>query len=130
MNSVNRIMLIGRLGADPELRDTDAGKVLTFSLATTEKWTDREGTPREKTEWHRVAFWKQKAAEQLARMLFKGGRAFVEGTLRTREFRDRDGNKRTTTEVHADYIIALDRQPRQSDPNEGGSYADDDPIPF
>ena len=130
MNSLNRVMLIGRLGADPDLRDTRAGKVLTFRMATADSWTDRQsGQRQERIEWHRVVFWK-KTAEQLARILHKGGRAFVEGTLRTREWQDRDGNKRTTTEIHADYIIGLDRKPRQSDPNEGGSYADDDPIPF
>lgn len=129
MNSVNRIMLIGRLGADPELRDTDAGKVLTFSLATTEKWTDREGTPREKTEWHRVAFWKQKAAEQLARMLFKGGQVYVEGSLRTRAWKDKTGQKRSLVEVQADYILALEKAPRRA-AEEGGFDDADDPIPF
>src|SRR5690606_25402440 len=128
--SVNKVMLLGRLGADPELRFTAEGNpILSFRMATTEAWTDRSGQKNEKTEWHRVVFWK-KTAEQLARILLKGGRAFVEGTLRTREWQDRDGSKRTTTEIHADYIIAVDRKPRQSDPNERGSYADDDPIPF
>ena len=128
--SVNKVMLLGRLGADPELRFTAEGKpILSFRMATTEVWTDRSGRKQERTEWHRVVFWK-KTAEQLARILHRGGRAFVEGTLRNREWHDRDGTKRITTEVHADYIIALDRKPRQPDPYEGGSYADDDEIPF
>lgn len=126
--SVNKVMLLGRLGADPELRFTAEGKpILSFRMATTEAWTDRGGQKQERTEWHRIVFWK-KTATQLAEILHKGGRAFVEGTLRTREWQDRDGNKHTTTEVHADYVIALDR--RKSDPDEGGSYANDDDIPF
>jgi len=131
MISVNKVMLLGRLGADPELRYSAEGNpILTFRMATTEAWTDRSGRKQERTEWHRVVFWK-KTATQLAEILHKGGRAFVEGTLRNREWHDRDGTKRTTTEVHADYIIAVDRKPRQSDPYEGGSYADDDDeIPF
>lgn len=130
MNCVNKVMLIGRLGADPELRfSTNGNAVLSFRMATTKTWLDRNGQKQERTEWHRVVFWK-KTAEQLEKLLHKGGRVFVEGELRTREWQDRDGNKRTTTEVHADYIIALERKPRQSDPDEGGSYADDDPVPF
>ena len=128
--SVNKVMLLGRLGADPELRFSAEGNpILSFRMATTESWIDRSGQKHERTEWHRVVFWK-KAATQLAEILHKGGRAFVEGTLRNREWHDRDGIKRTITEVHADYIIALDRQPRQSDPNEGERYANDDYIPF
>lgn len=130
MISVNKVMLLGRLGADPELRYSAEGNpILTFRMATTEAWTDRSGQKQERTEWHRIVFWK-KTATQLAEILHKGGRAFVEGTLRHREWQDRDGTKRTTTEVHADYIIAVDRKPKQSDLDEGGSYADDDEIPF
>jgi len=130
MISVNKVMLLGRLGADPELRYSAEGNpILTFRMATTEAWTDRSGRKQERTEWHRIVFWK-KTATQLAELLHKGGRAFVEGTLRHREWQDRDGTKRTITEVHADYIIAVDRKPRQSDLDEGGSYADDDEIPF
>ena len=130
MSSVNKVMLLGYLGADPELRFTAEGKpILSFRMATKEAWTDRGGQKQERKEWHRVVFWK-KTSEQLARLLHRGGRAFVEGTLRTREWQDRDGNKRTTTEVHADYTIALDRKPKQSEPEEGGFDDADDPIPF
>jgi len=128
--SVNKVMLLGRLGADPELRFSAEGNpILSFRMATTESWIDRSGQKHERTEWHRVVFWK-KAATQLAEILHKGGRAFVEGTLRNREWHDRDGTKRTITEVHADYIIAVDRKPKHSDLDEGERYANDDFIPF
>ena len=130
MNSVNSVTLLGRLGADPELRfSTNGNAVLSFRMATTKTWLDRNGQKQERTEWHKVVFWK-KTAEQLAHILHKGGRVFVEGELRTREWQDRDGSKRTTTEVHADYIIALDRKPKQYEPEEGGFDDADDPIPF
>lgn len=130
MSSVNKVTLLGRLGADPELRFTEEGNpILSFRMATTEAWTDRGGQKQERTEWHRVVFWK-KTAVQLAHILHKGGRAFLEGKLRIREWQDRDGKKRATPEVHADYIIALDRKPKQSEPEEGGFDDADDPIPF
>ena len=100
MASVNRVIILGRLGQDPELRYTPNGAaVCTFSLATTDFSTDREGNRQEFTEWHRVVVW-NKQAENCAKYLAKGRVAYVEGKLRTRSWEDKNtGQKRYATEV-------------------------------
>ncbi len=99
--SVNKVILLGRLGQDPELKYTPGGApVCNFSLATTEAWTDKSGQKQEKTEWHRVVVW-GKLAELCNQYLAKGRQAFVEGRLQTRSWDDKDGNKRYTTEINA-----------------------------
>jgi single-strand DNA-binding protein len=99
--SVNKVILLGRLGQDPELKYTPGGAaVCNFSLATTESWTDKGGQKQEKTEWHRVVVW-GKLAELCNQYLSKGRQAFVEGRLQTRAWDDKDGNKRYTTEIMA-----------------------------
>lgn len=128
MNSVNKVTLLGRLGADPELRfSTNGNAVLSFRMATTKTWLDRNGQKQERTEWHRVVFWK-KTAEQLEKLLHKGGRVFVEGELRTQEW-ERDGQKQRATEVHADTIIAIDRRPKAQEERKEFEEAYDE-IPF
>jgi single-strand DNA-binding protein len=107
MGSVNKVILVGNLGRDAEMRFTPGGQpVATFSLATTEQWNDREGQRQEKTEWHRIVLW-GKQAESLQQYLVKGKQIFVEGRLQTREWQDKDGNKRSTTEIKADRITLL-----------------------
>jgi len=102
---LNRVMLLGNLGADPELRMTQGGQaVLKLRLATTETYLDRNRARQERTEWHSVVIW-GKRAEALAKILTKGSRIFVEGGLRTSSYDDRDGNKRYRTEVVATNII-------------------------
>ena len=107
MGSVNKVILVGNLGRDSELRYTPGGAaVATLNLATTEVWNDRNNQRQEKTEWHRVVLW-GKQAESLQEYLTKGKQIYVEGRLQTRQWDDKDGNKRYTTEIKADRITLL-----------------------
>ena len=107
MGSVNKVILVGNLGRDAEVRYTSGGTaVATLSLATTDVWTDKGGQRQEKTEWHRVVLW-GKTAETLQEYLLKGRQIYVEGRLQTRQWDDRDGNKRYTTETRADRVVLL-----------------------
>jgi single-strand DNA-binding protein len=102
---LNRVMLLGNLGADPELRMTNGGQaVLKLRLATSETYLDRNKVRQERTEWHSVVVW-GKRAEALAKILAKGSRIFIEGGIRTSSYDDKDGNKRYRTEVVANNII-------------------------
>ena len=102
---LNRVMLLGNLGADPELRMTSGGQaVLKLRLATSETYVDKNRQRQERTEWHNVVIW-GKRAEALAKILTKGTRIFVEGGLRTSSYEDRDGNKRYRTEVVSSNIL-------------------------
>ena len=102
---LNRVMLLGNLGADPELRMTNGGQaVLKLRLATSETYLDRNKVRQERAEWHSVVVW-GKRGEALAKILAKGSRIFVEGGLRTSSYDDKDGNKRYKTEVVANNII-------------------------
>jgi single-strand DNA-binding protein len=107
MASVNKVILIGNLGRDPELRYTAGGQpVATFSVATNERWNDREGKPQERTEWHRIVVW-GKQGENCANYLAKGRTVYIEGRLQTREWEDKEGLKRQTTEVVAQTVQFL-----------------------
>ncbi len=107
MGSVNKVILVGNLGRDSELKYTPSGAaVATLNLATTEVWNDRNSQRQEKTEWHRVVLW-GKQAESLQEYLTKGKQIYVEGRLQTRQWDDKDGNKRYTTEIKADRITLL-----------------------
>jgi single-strand DNA-binding protein len=107
MGSVNKVILVGNLGRDAELRFTAGGAaVSTLNLATTEVWNDKQGQKQEKTEWHRIVLW-GKQAESLQEYLVKGKQIYVEGRLQTRQWDDKDGNKRYTTEIKADRITLL-----------------------
>ena len=107
MGSVNKVILVGNLGRDAELRYTPGGAaVATLNLATTEVWNDKGGQRQEKTEWHRIVLW-GKQAESLQEYLTKGKQIYVEGKLQTRQWDDKDGNKRYTTEIKADRITLL-----------------------
>lgn len=108
MSSVNRVILIGRLGKDPELRYTPNGSpVARFSLATSENWTDKGGEKQERTQWHNIVAW-NKLAEICNQYLVKGKQVFIEGRIETREYNDRDGNKRRITEIIARDMVMLD----------------------
>lgn len=103
MQGVNKVILIGRLGQDPELRVTPSGQqVCTLSLATSESWT-KDGNKEERTEWHRVILW-GKSAENASKYLKKGSGAYIEGKLQTRSWDDKEGQKRYTTEIIASSI--------------------------
>jgi single-strand DNA-binding protein len=108
--SVNKAILIGNLGADPEVRYMPSGQpVCNFNLATNEQWTDREGQRQERTEWHRVVVFGRQA-ELCKEYLSKGRQAYIEGRIQTREWEDRDGNRRWTTEVVAQIVRFLGRR--------------------
>ncbi len=105
--SVNKVLLIGRLGNNPEIRYTNTGTaVANFNLATSESWNDKTGQKQERTEWHRVVVW-GKLAELCEKYLAKGRQCFVEGRLQTRSWDDKDGNKRYTTEIVANTVQFL-----------------------
>ncbi len=149
MASLNKVMLIGNLGRDPEIRYTpDGSPVANFSLATTDYWTDKNGTRQERTEWHNIVAW-TRLADLSKRFLSKGRQVYVEGRLRTREWTDRDGNKRRTTEVIASQMVLLGARgesteqqaqtagPQQTPPSNGDAEPGieergitDDDLPF
>lgn len=116
--SVNKVILVGNLGKDPELRYTPSGAaVATFSLATTERYKDRDGNRQEKTEWHNIVAWRQ-LAEICGKFLHKGKQVYIEGRIQTRSYDDRDGNKRYITEIVADQMQMLGRAGEEG----GGGY--------
>ncbi len=105
--SVNKAILVGRLGADPEVRYTQSGQaVANFNVATDETYTDKSGQRQEKVEWHRVVAW-ARLAELCGEYLRKGREVYVEGRIETREWTDRDGNRRWTTEIKANTVKFL-----------------------
>lgn len=141
---VNRVILVGNLGKDPEIRFTPNGRALCkFSLATSEKWTDNDGNKQERTEWHNVVVW-GKAAEACGQYLSKGSKAYVEGSIHTRQYDDKDGNRRYITEINARDVKFMgggaERSQRPAEPPEGsddggapgwtGVPPGDDDIPF
>ena len=114
--SVNKVILVGNLGKDPELRYTPSGTaVATFSLATTERFKDREGNRQVKTEWHNIVAWRQ-LAEICGKFLHKGKQIYIEGKIQNRSYDDRDGNKRYISEVVVDQMQMLGSR----DDNQGG----------
>lgn len=147
---VNKVMLLGNLGADPELRVTSGGQaILKLRLATTESYLDAQNTRQERTEWHQVTMW-GKRGESLSKLLRKGERIFVEGRIQTTSY-EKDGEKRYRTEVVATNIILNGRgeeKPREREDatpprrtargappprdtrDDFGGYADDSDIPF
>jgi single-strand DNA-binding protein len=105
--SLNKVMLIGNLGKDPELRYTPNGTaVATYSIATSDSWKDAEGKLTERTEWHNVVAWR-KLAEISAQYLKKGQKVYIEGSIRNRNYDDKNGVKRYVTEIVADNLIML-----------------------
>ena len=116
MNSVNKVILIGNLGADPELRQlSDGGAVCNLRIATTEKWKDKaSGDLKESTEWHRVVLFRR-LGEVAGEYLRKGSAVFIEGRLRTRKWQDREGQECYTTEIEASEMQMLGSRPSGSD---------------
>jgi single-strand DNA-binding protein len=112
MGSVNKVILVGRLGDDPTVRYTAAGQaVANFSLATDETYKDRNGEKQKKTEWHKVVVWGKVAEEFVGKYLKKGMLVFVEGKLQSRTWDDREGNKKYVTEVNVANIVNLESKP-------------------
>jgi len=131
MAGVNKVILIGNLGKNPEVTTFENGvKKASFSLATTEKYKDREGRPVENTEWHNVVLWRG-LAEIAEKYLSKGNQVFIEGKIKTRSYDDKDGNKRYITEIVADSMTLLGGRPAsQGDaPRPQGTETINDPLP-
>lgn len=133
-DGMNKAILIGNLGKDPELTFTKSQQaVLKLRLATNESWKDKEGNRQERTEWHQIVVW-GKRAEGLSKILAKGAQLGIEGRISTREYQDKDGNKRWTTEIVATEVYLLGGKRREegdaasSGAAPAGDY--DDSIPF
>jgi single-strand DNA-binding protein len=124
---INKVILIGNLGADPEMRYTPSGTaVATLSLATSRRWKDRDGNQQDETEWHRVIVWAQ-SAEFCGNYLSKGSKIYVEGRLQTRKWQDQSGNDKYTTEIIANTVQNL--TPRGSESGGGGGGFQEPPLP-
>jgi len=125
--SLNKVMLIGNVGRDPEMRYLQSGEpVTTFSLATNRRWTGADGQPHEETEWHNIVAWR-KLAEQCNEYLSKGRKVYIEGRLQTRSWDGPDGQKRYRTEIVANTMQMLDQRPRDGGAaDEGRAGAPDD----
>lgn len=107
--SVNKVILVGNLGKDPELKELPSGtKMTTFTMATTERYKDKQGAQQEKTEWHNIVAWGP-LADICAKYLHKGKQVYIEGKIQTRTYDDRDGNKRYMTEIVANEMQMLGR---------------------
>lgn len=129
MAGLNKVILIGNLGRDPEIRYTKNGQaVANFTLATTENWTNRNGEREERTEWHRIVAW-GKLAEICGEYLAKGKQVYVEGRLQTRDWEDREGNKRQTTEINANNMLMLGRRGDGPSPDRNRDRIEDSPAP-
>jgi single-strand DNA-binding protein len=146
MAGVNKVILVGRLGKDPEVRHLENGAaVANFSIATSETYKDKSGTRQEQTEWHNIVFWRG-LAEIAEKYLEKGSQIYVEGKLRTRSWQDKDGHTRYTTEVVGDQLTMLGgktvektqtpdepaapKEPTQKEGNVDLTSDDADDLPF
>lgn len=136
---LNKVMIIGRLGRDPEMRYTQTGSpVCSLNIATDESYTDKDGNKVERTEWHRVSVF-QRSAENCAQFLSKGSLVYVEGSLQTRKWQDQQGQDRYTTEIKAQRVQFLDKKGevtpmsyRQEQPSSGvtqNTYEELSPFP-
>ncbi len=113
-NGINKVILIGNLGRDPEVQTFENGvKKANLSLATTETFTNKEGNKEQRTEWHRVVLWRR-LAEIAEEYLHKGNQIYIEGRLRTRKWEDKDGNARYTTEVEGQSMTMLGGRPSEN----------------
>ena len=120
--SLNKVMLIGNVGRDPEVRYLEGNvKVATFTLATSERFKDRSGELRENTEWHNIVAWRANA-DVAERFIHKGTQIYEEGRLRTRSYQDQSGVKKYTTEIQADTIQLLGRRPDADGAPQQGGY--------
>lgn len=133
MSSLNKVMIIGRLGQDPEKKTTANGSsFVTISVATSESWKDQSGNKQEKTEWHKVIFW-NKQAELVAQYLKKGSLVYIEGSIENQQY-EKDGEKRYSTQIKGRNVTFLDSKGSGSTqgtpgPNSDSAFMEDD-IPF
>jgi len=137
MAGVNKVILVGNLGKDPEVRSLESGaKVASFSLATTESYKNKDGQRVDQTEWHNIVMWRG-LAEVAEKYLKKGGQIYLEGKIRTRTWDDKDGNKRYTTEIIADTFTMLGAKREDApqvingpEPTPPAAPGPDDDLPF
>lgn len=131
MSGINKAIIIGRLGQDPELKGVGQTNVCTLSVATSESWTDNQGQKKERTEWHRVVVW-GKLGENCAKYLNKGRQVYLEGRLQTRSWEDQQGQKRYTTEIVASAVQFLGGGQTSSKEDYGPEpdFDSNDEIPF
>lgn len=116
MQGVNKVILVGNLGKDPEVRHFEGGRSKAgFTLATSDYYRDREGNRQETTEWHQIVIWQPHLVELASKYLHKGNQVYVEGKLRTRQYQDRDNVTRSITEVVVEEITLLGTRPNQHD---------------
>ncbi len=141
MSGVNKAILVGNLGTDPEVRSLESDvKVANFNIATTETYKDRNGQKQDRTEWHRIVLWRG-LADIAEKFLKKGDKIFIEGRIRTRQWDDKDGIKRYTTEIYGDNMVMLGGKQSQAGPSSEGQGSSvneeppqetkaDDELPF
>lgn len=136
MSGINKAIILGNIGNDPETKYTQDGKAITsFSVATSEKWKDKNGQPNEKTEWHRITCF-GKLAEIAEKYLKKGSKVYIEGSIKTDKWKDKDGNDRYTTGIIAKEMQMLDSKESSDSRNNSFNQTnnapdlDDGSIPF
>ena len=129
MSSVNKVILLGNIGKDPEVRETKSGKVVNLVMATSEKYTDKSGQKQENTEWHNLVVF-GKLADVVAKYVKKGDKLYVEGSITTRKWEDKEGNTRYNTEIKVRDLTMLGGTEKKAQPVAAGIDEDDDQLPF
>ncbi len=124
--SINKVILVGNLGADPEVRHSqDGGKIVTFNIATSDSWKDKNGERKDRTEWHRIVIFSSGLADVAEKYLKKGAKVYIEGQIRTRKWQDNTGTDKYSTEIvlsgYSGYMIMLDK----NGPGENTSFQSD-----
>ena len=127
---VNKVQLLGNIGKDPEVRETKAGNIVNLTMATSEKYTDKSGQKQENTEWHNLVVF-GKLADVVAKYVKKGDKLYVEGSITTRKWEDKEGNTRYTTEIKVRDLTMLGGTEKKAQPVAAGINEDDDTgLPF
>lgn len=126
--SINRVTLVGRLGKDPEVRQTNDGvPVANFSVATTKRWTDKHGARQERTTWHKAVVW-DRLSDLATQVLFRGSLCYLEGELMNSEYTDKDGVKRYKSEIRVDQLVAMDTAKQREAAGHDGSKVRAEPV--
>ena len=126
---VNKVQLLGNIGKDPEVRETKSGKVVNLVLATSERYTDKSGQKQENTEWHNLVVF-GKLADVVTKYVKKGDRLYVEGSITTRKWEDKEGNTRYNTDIKVRDLTMLGGGEKKAQPVAAGIDEDDDQLPF
>jgi len=129
MSSVNKVILLGNIGKDPEARETKAGKVVNLVMATSERYTDKSGQKQENTEWHNLVVF-GKLADVVTKYVKKGDKIYVEGSITTRKWEDKEGNTRYNTEIKVRDLTMLGGGEKKAQPVAAEIGDDDDQLPF